>query len=508
MKVLFIASECAPIAKVGGLADVVGALPKALKKLGVEVSVAIPFYQSIKLSRKPKLFKKGVAVRFGAKKEVFDLWQTFLPVGLPASLREALPAGDKAGDGKDAVPLFLIKNDKIFGKDVYFKKDATPEGSDREAVSFFFLSLAGIEVAKTVKADILHCHDWHTATSPFWCRANNLGLRTVLTIHNLEYQGVFEAEVVGRILRIDWAGEWNCLKEGILNADIITTVSSSYAKEILTNEFGAGLQEFLRGRKKSLFGILNGLDVDEFDPQKDPALKSVYSVSNLDGKAVDKEFLQDRFFGKPDKQIPVLGMVSRLATQKGIDLLVEIFEDLMIQNLQLIVLGTGTDKYENFFKKMAKKFPQKFCAKLLFDEKLARQIYAGSDMFLMPSRFEPCGLGQQIAMRYGAVPVARAVGGLKDTIKNVDDFQKEVAGTGFLFEKYDSREFLQAIKRALDVFQDKKAWRQIQLNGMGQDFSWEKSAKAYLSLYKKLLTPLEVQRDYSHSTNHKAKPFG
>lgn len=476
MKVLFIASECAPIIKVGGLADVVGALPKAFKKLGVEVSVAIPFYQSIKLSRKPKLFKKGVAVRFGAKKEVFDLWQTFLP--------------SAKNSGVENIPVFLVKNDNIFGKNVYFQKDATPEGGDREAASFFFLSLAGIEVAKTIKADILHCHDWHTATSPFWCRENKLEFKTILTIHNLEYQGVFGPEVVGRILGIDWAEDWNCLKQGILNADIITTVSPSYAKEILTDEFGAGLQKFLKEREKSLIGILNGLDTDEFDPQKDAALKSVYSVGNLDGKAVDKEFLQDRFFGKPDKRIPVLGMVSRLTTQKGIDLLVEIFEDLMARNLQLIVLGVGTDRYENFFNKMVKRFPQKFCARLLFDEKLARQIYAGSDIFLMPSFFEPCGLGQQIAMRYGTVPVARAVGGLRDTIRNIgDDLNQEVLGTGFLFKDYAAQEFLWTIKRALDIFQNKKAWRQIQRNGMNRDFSWEKSAKVYMSLYKKLSTP-------------------
>ncbi|MBI4837465.1 MAG: glycogen synthase [Candidatus Portnoybacteria bacterium] len=491
MKVLFIASECAPIIKVGGLADVVGALPKALKKLGVEVSVAIPFYQSIKLGRNPKLFKKGVIVRFGAKEEVFDLWQTFLP------------AGDKASDNKDAVPLFLIKNDKIFGKNVYFQKDATSEGSDKEAASFLFLSLAGIEVAKTIKADILHCHDWHTATAPFWCRGNKPGPKTVLTIHNLEHQGVFGSEVVDRLLGINWPEDWNCLKQGILNADIITTVSPSYAKEILTDEFGAGLQGFLREGKESLIGILNGLDTDEFDPQKDATLKSIYSVGNLDGKAVNKKFLQDRFFGKSDKQIPILGMVSRLAIQKGIDLLMEIFEDLMAQNLQLIVLGTGMDKYEDFFGKMTRKFPQKFCANLLFDEKLARQIYAGADIFLIPSFFEPCGLGQQIAMRYGTVPVARAVGGLKDTIKNFDDSAKEIktllrknfvsggpaaeiSGTGFLFEKYDAREFSRAIKKALDVFQNEKAWRRIQLNGMKQNFSWEKSARTYKALYNKL----------------------
>lgn len=475
MKILFIASECAPIVKVGGLADVVGALPKALKKLGVEVSVAIPFYQSIKPSYKPKLLKRGVAVPFGAKKEAFDLWQTFLP------------ANNGAGEGKSLVPVFLIKNDKIFGKDVYFKKDATPKGSAGEAASFFFLSLAGIEVAKIIKADILHCHDWHTAAIPFLCRKNKSGLKTVLTIHNLEYQGVFGPGIVGRIFGIKRKGGWNCLKQGILNADIITTVSPSYAKEILTDKFGAGLQGFLKKRKRSLVGILNGLDTDEFDPQKDPALKSTYLVGNLDGKAMDKEFLQDRFFGKSGKQIPVLSMVSRLTAQKGIDLLREIFEELMIQDLQLVVLGTGTDKYEKFFKGMAKKFPRKFCARLLFDEKLARQIYAGSDIFLMPSLFEPCGLGQQIAMRYGTVPVARAVGGLRDTIRNMaSGLNQEVVGTGFLFKDYAAKEFLRTIERALNIFQNKEVWRQIQLNGMGQDFSWEKSAEAYVSLYEKL----------------------
>lgn len=473
MKILFIASECTPIAKVGGLADVVGSLPKALKKLGVDVSVAIPYYQSINFTEKNMPVGKDFSVVFDGKEEHFELWQTYLP-----------PCKSDSGE---CVPLYLIKNDDIFGETIYLEKDASPSGSEKETTRFLFLSAASLKVTEALDIDVLHCHDWHTAMSTFLDKEKKCKFKTVLTIHNLEYQGVYDKNLVNQLLGTDFVGNVNCLETGILNADFITTVSPNYAKEILTKEFGAGLEESLKKRSGSFEGILNGIDVKKFDPKSDSALKKNYFIENLEDKAENKAFLQNRCFGKSDPQIPVLGIVSRLADQKGFDLIIEFFDSLIKENLQIALLGQGAGDYEKFFREMAKKFPQKVFAKIGFDSELAQQIYGGADMFLMPSRFEPCGLGQMIAMRYGTVPIARAVGGIKDTVENVMVKNGQAQGTGFLFDKYDAQEFFGAIKRATDAFKDKEVWKQIQINGMNQDFSWEKSAKIYLSLYEKLI---------------------
>lgn len=464
MKILFIASECAPIAKVGGLADVIGSLPQALKKEQVDVAVAIPFYGAIKPDKNFKLFKKNFSLNFGGQKELFDLWQISI----------------------NGFPLFLIKNNKFFRGGIYLEEDASSGGSEKEAARFLFLSAAGIEMAKFLNVDVLHCHDWHTALVPYLIKKEHLSIKTILTIHNLEYQGIYSTIIVNQLLGTDFSEEINCLRLGILNADLITTVSPNYAKEILTKEFGAGLEKSLRERENLLVGILNGIDVEKFDPKSDSALQKNYSIENLGDKAENKAFLQNRCFKKTDLQIPVLGIVSRLADQKGFDLIIEIFDSLIKESLQIVLLGQGADNYGKFFREMAAKFPQKVFAKIGFDSKLAQQIYGGADMFLMPSRFEPCGLGQMIAMRYGTVPIARAVGGLKDTVENARTQDGQAQGTGFLFEKYDAPEFLKATREALETFKNKIIWKQIQINGMKKDFSWEKSAKIYISLYEKL----------------------
>ncbi|PIP24357.1 MAG: starch synthase, partial [Candidatus Nealsonbacteria bacterium CG23_combo_of_CG06-09_8_20_14_all_37_18] len=360
--------------------------------------------------------------------------------------------------------------------DVYIESDASSGGSEMEAKRFLFLSAAAIEVAKILKIDILHCHDWHTAivaTLP-----KNKNIKTLLTIHNLQYQGIYPSEIVNKLLGTNFSGEVNCLKEGILNADFINTVSPNYAKEILTSEYGYGLENFLKQRKNNLIGILNGIDTEEFNPKTDKNLKANYSLLDIEKKEENKIYLQKKYFKETNPNIPVLGMVSRLASQKGIDLIKEIFPLLMKENLQFILLGTGAREYEVFFEEKKKEFPQKFWTKIGFDDNLARQIYAGADIFLIPSLFEPCGLGQLIAMRYGTLPIARLVGGLKNTVT------KE---TGFLFKNYNEQEFLQVIKKALRVYKNKKIWEKLQKNGMKNDFSWEKSAKEYLKIYKKLM---------------------
>ncbi|MBU2635163.1 glycogen synthase [Patescibacteria group bacterium] len=443
MKVLFIASECAPIAKVGGLADVVGSLPKSLKKLEVDISVLIPFYGAIKLKKEEiKLVLKEAAVFFDGKKEKFNLWQTTLP--------------------KSKVPVFLIENNKYFKGNVYIETDASSGGSATEAKRFFFLSKVGIKLAETLKIDILHCHDWHTAIIPFLIKKEKLQLKNLLTIHNLQYQGLYPYQIVNQLLNTKFIKDVNCLKQGILNARIITTVSPTYAKEILTKEYGAGLEPVLLKRKEDLHGILNGID------------KINYS---LDKKQADKRKLQKICKLAQNPKVPVIALIGRLTEQKGFDILNPILDELGKMDLQLIVLAAGYPKYEKELIRAEKKFPDKLSINIKFDAKLAQQIYAGADMFLMPSQFEPCGLGQMIAMSYGTVPIVRAVGGLKDTVTEE---------TGFLFKNYDAQELLQLIKKALGVYENKKTWKQVQINGIKQDFSWDKSAKRYLEIYQKL----------------------
>lgn len=452
MKVLFIASECAPIAKVGGLADVVGSLPKALKKLGVDISVLIPFYGAVKLKKEEiKLVLKKATIFFDGKEERFNLWQTTLP--------------------KSKVPVFLIENNKYFKGNIYIETDASSGGNAAEVKRFFFLSMVGVKLAETLKIDILHCHDWHTAIIPFLIKKEKLQLKNLLTIHNLQYQGLYPYKVVNQLLGTKFTKDVNCLKQGILNAKIITTVSPTYAKEILTKKHSAGLKSVLLKRKNDLHGILNGID------------KINYS---LDKKQADKRKLQKICKLAQNSKIPVMGLVGRLTEQKGFDILNPILDELGKMDLQLIVLAAGDPKYEKMLIKAAKKFPDKFFINIKFDAKLAQQIYAGADMFLMPSRFEPCGLGQMIAMSYGTVPIVRAVGGLKDTVKNLK--------TGFVFKDYISQELLNVIKKALKTFQNKKIWKQLQINGIKQDFSWNKSAKKYLEIYQAL--PGKVKKSF------------
>jgi len=444
MKVLFIASECAPIAKVGGLADVVGSLPKSLKKIGVDISILIPFYRAVKLKKeKIKLVLKEATVFFDGKEEKFNLWQTALP--------------------KSKVPVFLIENNEYFKGNVYIETDASSGGSTTEAKRFFFLSKVGIKLAETLKIDILHCHDWHTAIIPFLIKKEKLQLKNLLTIHNLQYQGLYPYQIVNQLLNTKFTKNVNCLKQGILNAKIITTVSPTYAKEILTKEYGAGLESVLLKRKSCLHGILNGID------------KINYS---LDKKESDKRKLQKICKLAQNPEVPIISLIGRLTEQKGFDILNPILDKLGKMNLQLIVLAAGDPKYEKALIMAEKKFPDKLSINIKFDAKLAQQIYSGADIFLMPSQFEPCGLGQMIAMSYGTVPIIRAVGGLKDTVKNLK--------TGFVFKNYNSQELLNVIKKALKTFQNKKTWKQLQINGIKQDFSWNKSAKKYLEIYKKL----------------------
>jgi len=466
MKVLFISSELSPFIKVGGLADVAGSLPKSLKKLGADVSVVIPFYECLQYKKKIKSTKKTLSVNFKGKKEFFSLFKTYIP--------------------KSKVPVFLIKNKKYFGgNSVYPEEDASSGGSMAEAERFLFFSVASLKVAKLLKPEIVHCQDWHVSIVPYLIKKD---FKTLLTIHNLGYQGIYNKNTVNNLLGTNFkTKEINCLKLGISKADYLNTVSKNYAKEILTKEYGFGLEKELKERKKELYGIINGLDENIFNPSKDKYIKAKYSLSSLAKKQRNKKYLQKKFFKKTDINTPLIGMVSRIADQKGFNLL-EIILPLLIKcNLNLIILGKGSKNYEKLLKEKSNQHPDKLGVKIGFDEKLAHQIYAGSDMFLMPSFFEPCGLGQLIAMKYGTIPIVRSTGGLKDTVTPIKIEGKKISGTGFLFKDYKGESFWRAILRSLVLFKEKSIWKKIQRNGMKQDFSWRRSAKEYLKLYRKML---------------------
>jgi len=460
VKIAFIASECFPLVKIGGLGEVVFSLSLALKKIGVDVSVFLPFYQPISgknFNIKP-LFKK--------EKLGYGIFQYLLKRGCKAT-----------------IPIYLIKHPFISQGGIYLSPSASSLGNKKEAQRFLIFSLISLQGIKKLNLfpDVIHLHDWHTAIAAFIMRNLSPGIQipTLLTIHNLGYQGVYPAKVVNEVLGTDFKRKVNCLKEGIINSDFITTVSPAYAQEILTKQFGCGLDKFLRKRKKDLKGILNGIDINRFNPRTDKYVIKNYSCNSLHKKEENKVFLLKKHFQSKNFSSPLLSLISRLAFHKGLDLIIEVFEQLMRKDVYFILLGKGEEKYEKFFKKMNRKYKGKFYAHIAYDEKLAHQIYAGSDIFLIPSLFEPCGLTQMISQRYGTIPLGRAVGGIKDTIEDGE--------TGFLFKRYNANDLLNTIEKALIMYNTrKKKWKMMQIKDMKKDFSWAKSAKEYLEIYRNL----------------------
>ncbi len=459
LKVLMASAEVAPFAKVGGLADVVGSLPPALKSLGVDVRVVMPKYSLIS-EKKYKLKKivSGVTVLTRTK---VNVWEAKM---------------------KKGVKIYFIENKKYFGRpQVYWGNNSQ---------RFLFFSLAALRILPIIKfrPNIIHCHDYHTAMIPDLLKVETgefyKNIKTLLTIHNLNYQGKEGPEILSTgqldvnslktLSRDAQDGDINFMVQGILNANLINTVSPTYAREILRPAMGCGLDNILHKRKKDLYGIINGIDVGFFNPAKDKFIKQKYSLKTLNKKIQNKLYLQKKLGWEvnPDKML--VGLVSRLVWQKGIDLIKKSFARL---DCQFVFLGTGYPEYEKNLKSLAREYPLKFKALIKFDIKLAQEIYAGADAFLMPSRFEPCGLGQMIAMRYGALPIVRATGGLADTVDE---------RTGFKFSKFSSRELYNTIKRAIGVYKNNpKRWQEMQRRAMQKDFSWQNSAQEYLKLYKK-----------------------
>lgn len=467
MKVLYVSYEVYPLAKVGGLADVAGALPKYLRDLGVEIDILMPFHKSVD---KDVTSKTGsiLKTRFMKREISFELYKKSRPLG--------------------NVDVFLLSNDELMdSEEVYGASDL-----GLQAMSF---SDAAAGFAADKGYDIVHLNDWHTGLMAVYLKQANANCRTVFSIHNLAYQGTYGREylqlsgIESRYLDyISEGSDINFMKAGLVYSDKLSTVSPTYAHEIQTEEYGAGLERILSRRDRDLVGILNGIDYSEYDPEKDPRLWVNYGLNSIEKKEINKSNLQ-LLLGLPKNRVPLFGLISRLVGQKGLDLIEEIRGELVSLPMQLVVLGTGEKKYEEMLRDLQEDHPDKVAVKLTFDLDLAQKIYAGADFFLMPSRYEPCGLGQMFAMRYGTVPVVRYTGGLADTVK---EYGLSDHGNGFGFVDYNGESLLEALKKALGVFNHDVFWREVVSNAMKEDFSWEASAKNYLSLYKQTL---EVKRN-------------
>jgi len=456
MKVLFVSSEVVPFAKTGGLADVAGSLPLALERLGAEVKIMMPKYAMVKVK------------------------------------------GQKTVIGKN-LEVFFIEDERYFGRDELYgtKFGDFPDNLDRFA--FFARACLGLAKKLRFKPDVIHCNDWQSSLIPVYVKTLYgddpffAGVKTLLTIHNLSYQGLFDKSQFSStglgaelftINGLEYYDKISILKGGILFSDFINTVSPTYAREIQTKEFGCGLEGVLQKRSSDLAGILNGIDYDIWNPATDRYLARRYDLSSSRRKVDNKKDLQ-RTAGLPvSAAVPLIGIISRLADQKGLDLIAAVINDILKEKVQFILLGTGDDMYHALFTTIAKTYPKKTSINLKFDAVLAQKIYAGIDLFLMPSRFEPCGLGQMICLRYGTIPIVRLTGGLKDTIEEFDP--KTHRGNGFTFEEYSSRKFLEAIQRALSVYKIKTVWEKLVKKAMSYDFSWESSAREYLGLYKRI----------------------
>ena len=477
LKILLLAAEVVPFAKTGGLADVAGALPKAIHALGHDIRVAMPRYGRI-------------------DPDTFGLTEALPSFDVPIHRTTELARIMEARIGTD-IPVYLVDNARYFDREGIYMY---PDDADR----FIFFCRAVLEATKLLewKPDVIHCHDWHTAIVANWLHTVYkddpafADTATVYTIHNLAYQGIFGH----RVLEIAGLGEWGFLYHpemadlnevvdlmgrGIYWADLVSTVSETYAKEILTPEYGERLDPLLRDRRDRLFGILNGVDYETANPATDPHLAANYDASTIDLRRQNKQALQ-REAGLPeDPEVPLIGMVSRLTDSKGFDLLGEIIDHVLDLGVQFVLMGTGDQHYHELFGQMVHRYPEQAAIFLTFSTPLAQRIYAGSDMFLMPSRFEPCGTNQLIAMHYGSVPIVRATGGLADTVQDYDPPSRQ--GTGFVFKPYDRWALFAALVRAIETFKHRDLWRQIQLRGMHADFSWERSAHEYVDLYRRCI---------------------
>ena len=481
LKICLVSSELTPLAKTGGLADVSAALSAFLDSKGHDIRVLIPFYSAIdtkSLEIVPDPSLQNLSIRIGNHHLNYSIDTTTLP--------------------NTALKIFLLRCPELYDRPGIYT-----DGSD-EHLRFILLSRVAIEMCQHMgfAPDIFHCHDWHTALTPLYLKTlyawDSLfeNTRSVLTIHNIGYQGIFDARILHdmgmqdspeKLYQEDLAlDRVNFLKTAVLYADLLTTVSPTYANEILGSTYGMGLQDLLRQRRDSLVGILNGVDNDEWNPRKDALIPYPYDAGDISSKKENKQALMQELELDSSDDIPLLGIVSRLTSQKGIDLIQQVVPKLIQQRrFALAVLGSGEPRYEKFFTELQERYRNHVCFYRGFTNKLAHMIEAGSDMFLMPSQFEPCGLNQMYSLRYGTVPIVRRTGGLADSVQMFEPSSGK--GTGIVFDDYSDRALEWALNAALDLYQDKQSWRKLVRNGMAMDYSWKHQGQIYIDLFRQIL---------------------
>jgi starch synthase len=476
MKILYVSSEVAPFIKTGGLGDVAGSFPLAIREVGHDIRIVLPYYSSIKAQNIDDLkLEVDYYVDIGWKSQYAAVY----------SLK------------RRGVIYYFIDNE------YYFKRYNT-YGEDDDWERFIFFQKAVIMMLKKIhfKADIVHCNDWHSGLIPLYIKDLSEydpyyhNIYTVFTIHNIAYQGIYPAHILEEIAGLSskyivedglkYYDGISFLKAGIVYSDIVTTVSRTYAEEIITSEYGQGLESTMIKHKDKLYGIINGIDYEVYSPETDEYLRANYSIEAIENKKLNKLELQRKYNLPQNRDIPLIAMVTRLVEMKGLDLVKVILDELLIEDVQFVILGTGEIIYEQMFKYYQEKYPNKFSARNYFNENEAHLIYAGADIFLMPSFSEPCGTAQLVALRYGTIPIVRETGGLKDTIIPFNEVSGE--GNGFVFINKDTNELLDTIKKALNIFENKDMWNLIIKNAMSTKNDWEKSSKEYIKLYEKLIT--------------------
>ena len=476
LKILYVSAEVSPFAKTGGLADVAGSLPKALAALGNDARIVMPRYKSIRCAME---YLTDFPVLVGNRKETCIIRET------------EVKTGENSSDGN--IPVYFVDSYHYFDRDgIYCHMD--------DADRFVFFCKAVLEMLPRInfQPDIIHCNDWHTGPVCMLLKEHYKSdsfysdIKTVFTIHNLEYQGHFSRETMGLFNmgdsmftpdKVEFYGMFNFMKAGLVYTDVINTVSETYAAEIQTPQYGERLEGLLQKRKADLFGIVNGISYEEFNPETDKRIVRNYSPAAPEVKKENKYALQKEM-GLPVGDMPVIGLVSRLSGQKGLDLVIDRMGEILGQDTQFVLLGDGDEYYKNAFREIKRKYPDRFGMYLGFNAPLAQRIYAGCDMFLMPSRFEPCGLGQIISLRYGTIPIVRATGGLAETVADFDADREN--GNGFSFTDFNADSMLDAVKRAVRLYREEpETWSELRIRALGLDFSWNVSARKYMELYEK-----------------------
>lgn len=476
MKIVFAASEMVPYAKTGGLADVIGSLTSALSQQSLEVSAFIPRYKHIDIKKwNLQLVVDEISIQVGGEREKGKIYSA----------------------KHNGVTVYFVDHPEFYSREgLYGNAAGDYPDNDRR---FIFFQRAILEALKAIplKPDVIHCHDWQTGLIPVYLKSLYAGdsffskTKSVFTIHNLAYQGNFPPDSLPatglgwehfRMERLEFYGKVSFLKGGLLDADSVSTVSERYSQEIQSKEFGCGMEGVLSKNPNRLFGIVNGIDVEEWNAETDKEIASSFGASSLEKKLINKNALQKENNLKLENRAPLIGVVTRLVDQKGIDILIPALGPILDQGAQFILLGTGEEKYHHILRDFAKKYKGRASIHILFDTKMAKHIYAGADMLLIPSYYEPCGLAQMIALRFGTIPVVRHTGGLADTITEYDP--KTVQGNGFVFKDYTAEALIKATERAMALYQNEKKWHELVQNAMASDFSWNASAKKYVKLYE------------------------